>query len=158
MNLCIVKAYTADEFMHPAAEFAAFEVTKDLICTAESYCKQVSQMTIKPLSVHFSDCTPVFLTDKFVSEGKYTAQMDFEKLLDPIMARREDYVIIREFPLSLWDRICNEEDDLIVDCMVMRIWGTTSPGNISWMGYIKHTSIEVCTRDIKLSDLKKRKE
>jgi len=152
MPFCIIKAYTYDEYMSPSAELAAFEVTEDLISVAESRCRQVKKMDIKPFTVEFSDCTPVFLEDTFVYEGKYADQINFEKLLGPVLEREVDHIFVKEFPEPLWDEIL-EESDFRIEAMVMQIWGI-SPDEVSWKGYMKHTPIKVATECIKLSDLK----
>jgi len=152
MPFCIVKAYTYDEYLSPPVELAAFKVTENLVRAAESRCRQVKEMDITPFAVEFSDYTPVFLEDTFVYEGKYIGQVDFEKLLGPVLEGKIDHTFVKEFPEPLWDEIL-EESDFRVEAMVMRIWGI-SPDEVSWKGYIKHTPIKVSTECIKLSDLR----
>ncbi|MBN2569827.1 MAG: hypothetical protein JXB42_10405 [Deltaproteobacteria bacterium] len=152
MPYCIVRAYTHDEYLSPPAEFAAFKVTKNLVRVAESRCWQVKEMDIMPFAVEFSDYTPVFLEDTFMREGKYTDQIDFEKLLEPVLEGKTDHIFVKEFPEPLWNEILGKSD-FRTDCMVMCIWGI-SPDKVSWKGYIKHTPIEVSTRCVGLSDLK----
>lgn len=152
MPICIVKAYAHDEYLSPSVELAAFKVTEDMVSVAESRCQQVKNMDSMPFTVEFSDYTPVFLEDTFVYGGKYTSQVNFEKLLEPVLEREVDHIFVTEVPEPVWDEIF-EESDVRTEIMVMRIWGT-SPDEISWKGYIKHTPIEVSTECIKLSDLR----
>ena len=152
MPFCIIKAYTYDEYMSPSAKLAALEVTEDLVSVAESRCRQVKKMDIKPFAVEFSDYTPVFLEDTFVYKGKYTDQVDFEKLLGPVLEGKRDHIFVDEFPEPLWDEIF-EDNNFRMEAVVMQIWGI-SPDEISWKGYIKHTPIQVDTECIKLSNLK----
>lgn len=153
MPFCIVKAYTYDEHMSPPVELAAFKVTEKLVSAADARCRQVKEMGIMPFAVEFSDYAPAFLEDTFVHEGKYADQIDFEKLLGPILEGETDHIFVREFPEPLWDEILDEDNDFRTEAMVMRIWGI-SPDEVSWKGYVKHTPIQVATECIKLSDLK----
>lgn len=152
MPFCIIKAYSHDENLLPPAELAIFEVTENLVRVAESRCRQIKEMDIMPFAVEFSDCTPVFLEDTFMYEGGYADQVDFEKLLGPVLEGDVDHIFVNDFPGLSWDEIL-EKSEFNTEAMAMRIWGIL-PDEVSWKGYVKHTPIQVATECIKLSDLK----
>ena len=145
---CIVRAHTHDEWVEQRVEFAAFEVTEDLICRIETYAGQLAGISPEPAFLEFWDYTPAFLDwPELVDEDLYE---EVERILEREVGYT--YRFFPELPKALTDWA--EKRELTVDTVRVCFSGRSS-GEFFWEGYLKHTAILFSTDPMTIEDLKR---